>query len=90
MGGTSTDVALIENGTPVRRSGGKVHGRDVLVPMLDIHTVAAGGGTLAWSTASGVLQVGPQSAGANPGPVVLRQGRHAADRSPTPTSCSAI
>jgi len=74
MGGTSTDVALIENGRPVRRTGGKVHGRDVLVPMLDIHTVAAGGGTIAWIAAAGALQVGPQSAGANPGPVCYGQG----------------
>ena len=74
MGGTSTDVALIEGGRPVRRTGGKVHGRDVLVPMLDIHTVAAGGGTIAWIDAAGVLQVGPQSAGANPGPVAYGTG----------------
>jgi N-methylhydantoinase A/oxoprolinase/acetone carboxylase beta subunit/N-methylhydantoinase B/oxoprolinase/acetone carboxylase alpha subunit len=74
MGGTSTDVALIENGRPVRRTGGKVHGRDVQVPMLDIHTVAAGGGTIAWIDTAGVLQVGPKSAGANPGPVCYGTG----------------
>jgi N-methylhydantoinase A len=74
MGGTSTDVALIEGGRPMRRMGGKVHGRDVLVPMLDIHTVAAGGGTIAWIDTAGVLQVGPRSAGANPGPVCYRKG----------------
>jgi N-methylhydantoinase A len=74
MGGTSTDVALIENGQPVRRMGGKVHGRDVLVPMLDIHTVAAGGGTLAWIDRAGELQVGPASAGAQPGPACYGRG----------------
>jgi N-methylhydantoinase A len=74
MGGTSTDVALIENGRPMRRMGGKVHGRDVLVPMLDIHTVAAGGGTLAWIDPGGVLQVGPQSAGTSPGPACYGRG----------------
>ena len=74
MGGTSTDVALIEGGRPIRRMGGKVHGRDVLVPMLDIHTVAAGGGTIARIDAAGVLQVGPASAGANPGPVCYGKG----------------
>jgi N-methylhydantoinase A len=74
MGGTSTDVALIENGQPVRRMGGKVHGRDVLVPMLDIHTVAAGGGTLAWIDSAGELQVGPASAGAQPGPAAYGRG----------------
>jgi N-methylhydantoinase A len=74
MGGTSTDVALIENGTPTRRSGGKVHDRYVLVPMLDIHTVAAGGGTIAYVDANGTLHVGPQSAGAIPGPVAYGRG----------------
>jgi N-methylhydantoinase A len=74
MGGTSTDVALIQNGEPVRRTSGKVHGRDVLVPMLDIHTVAAGGGTLAWLDVAGGLQVGPHSAGAQPGPACYGRG----------------
>lgn len=74
MGGTSTDVALVEGGTPVRSMGGKVHGRDVLVPMLDIHTVAAGGGTVAWIDAAGGLQVGPRSAGAQPGPACYGRG----------------
>jgi N-methylhydantoinase A len=74
MGGTSTDVALIHDGEPVRRMSGKVHGRDVLVPMLDIHTVAAGGGTLAWIDDFGILQVGPHSAGANPGPACYGKG----------------
>ena len=74
MGGTSTDVALIQDGQPVRRTSGKVHGRDVLVPMLDIHTVAAGGGTLAWLDVAGGLQVGPHSAGAQPGPACYGRG----------------
>jgi len=74
MGGTSTDVALIQNGEPVRRTSGNVHGRDVLVPMLDIHTVAAGGGTLAWIDVAGGLRVGPQSAGAQPGPACYGRG----------------
>jgi len=74
MGGTSTDVALIREGRPMRRTGGKVHGRDVMVPMLDIHTVAAGGGTLAWIDSTGVLQVGPRSAGASPGPACYGKG----------------
>lgn len=74
MGGTSTDVALIQDGRPIRRMGGKVHRRDVLVPMLDIHTVAAGGGTLAWIDEVGVLQVGPRSAGAIPGPACYKRG----------------
>lgn len=74
MGGTSTDVALINDGQPIRRTAGKVNGRDVLVPMLDIHTVAAGGGTIAWIDEAGTLQVGPRSAGAIPGPVCYGRG----------------
>jgi N-methylhydantoinase A len=74
MGGTSTDVALIEGGRPTRRTGGKVHERYVLVPMLDIHTVAAGGGTIAYVDAAGTLHVGPESAGAIPGPVAYGRG----------------
>ncbi|TAN20739.1 MAG: hydantoinase/oxoprolinase family protein [Actinomycetota bacterium] len=74
MGGTSTDVALIKEGEPVRRMGGKVHGLDVLVPMLDIHTVAAGGGTIAWVDEMEALQVGPRSAGSDPGPACYGKG----------------
>jgi N-methylhydantoinase A len=74
MGGTSSDVALIRNGAPARAPGGKVHERDILVSMLDIHTVAAGGGTIASVDASGVLNVGPQSAGADPGPACYGRG----------------
>jgi N-methylhydantoinase A len=74
MGGTSSDVALIRNGVPTRTAGGKVHGRDLLVSMLDIHTVAAGGGTIASVDASGMLQVGPRSAGAQPGPACYGRG----------------
>ncbi len=68
MGGTSTDVSLVQNGeirlTPER----EIAGRPVRLPMVDVHTVGAGGGSLAWVDAGGGLRVGPQSAGANPGP----------------------
>ncbi|MCL6561863.1 MAG: hydantoinase/oxoprolinase family protein [Firmicutes bacterium] len=74
MGGTSTDVALIEGGRPDRRQQGKIQGYDVLIPMLDIHTVAAGGGTLAWVDALGHLEVGPSSAGSDPGPACYGRG----------------
>ncbi len=74
MGGTSTDVALITGGQAMRRMSGKVNRRDLLVPMLDIHTVAAGGGTVAWIDALGMLQVGPRSAGSVPGPVCYQRG----------------
>lgn len=74
MGGTSTDVALINDGHAMRRMAGKVNQRDLLVPMLDIHTVAAGGGTVAWIDELGMLQVGPRSAGSVPGPVCYGRG----------------
>ena len=74
MGGTSTDVALIKEAHAVRRMGGKVHGLDVAVPMLDIHTVAAGGGTVAWVDEMGALNVGPRSAGSIPGPACYGKG----------------
>lgn len=69
MGGTSTDVALLDaTREPPTSSEGQVAGLPVSVPMLDIHTAGAGGGSLAWMDTSGALQVGPQSAGADPGP----------------------
>lgn len=74
MGGTSTDVALITGGQAMRRMVGKVNRRDLLIPMLDIHTVAAGGGTVAWIDEIGMLQVGPRSAGSVPGPVCYGRG----------------
>ena len=78
MGGTSTDVALLETGQePKTTTEGQVAGLPVCVPMLDIHTVGAGGGSLAWLDASGVLSVGPQSAGADPGPACYGRGEQA-------------
>jgi N-methylhydantoinase A len=74
MGGTSTDVALINGGQAMRRMSGKINRRDLLMPMLDIHTVAAGGGTVAWIDTLGMLQVGPRSAGSFPGPVCYGRG----------------
>ncbi|MGB9074749.1 MAG: hydantoinase/oxoprolinase family protein [Terriglobales bacterium] len=73
MGGTSTDVALVEN--EVRPgSQAEVAGFPVAVPMLDIHTVGAGGGSLARFDAGGALRVGPESAGADPGPICYGRG----------------
>ena len=69
MGGTSCDVALIHHGNPVITTQGKISMRPISLPMLDIHTVSAGGGTIARIDAVGGLQVGPDSAGADPGPV---------------------
>ncbi len=78
MGGTSTDVALLDAGRePATTIEGQVSGLPVRVPMLDIHTAGAGGGSLAWMDAAGALQVGPQSAGSDPGPACYGRGEKA-------------
>ena len=75
MGGTSTDVALLDaTREPPTTIEGQVAGLPVGVPMLDIHTAGAGGGSLAWIDTADALQVGPQSAGANPGPACYGRG----------------
>jgi N-methylhydantoinase A len=73
MGGTSTDVALID-GVPKPTNEAEIAGLPVRVPMLDIHTVGAGGGSLARFDAGGALRVGPESAGADPGPICYGRG----------------
>jgi N-methylhydantoinase A len=73
MGGTSTDVSLVE-GEIKTANDAQITGLPVSVPMLDIHTVGAGGGSLARFDAAGVLRVGPQSAGADPGPICYGRG----------------
>jgi N-methylhydantoinase A len=78
MGGTSTDVALLDTARePPTSTEGQVAGLPVGVPMLDIHTAGAGGGSLAWMDHAGALQVGPQSAGAVPGPACYGGGNRA-------------
>ncbi|HTB98711.1 MAG TPA: hydantoinase/oxoprolinase family protein [Terracidiphilus sp.] len=75
MGGTSTDVALLDTTRhPATSTEGQVAGLPVGIPMLDIHTAGAGGGSLAWMDSAGMLQVGPQSAGADPGPACYGRG----------------
>ena len=78
MGGTSTDVALLDATRELPTTiEGQVAGLPVGVPMLDIHTAGAGGGSLAWMDTAGALQVGPQSAGADPGPACYGRGEQA-------------
>ncbi len=86
MGGTSCDVALIKDGEPVFASRGKIEGRDLALPMMDINTVSAGGGTIATVDRFGVLEVGPQSAGAVPGPACYSRGGEIA----TITDCNLV
>lgn len=87
MGGTSSDVALLDDGEAKLASEANVHGYPIKAPMLDIHTVGAGGGSLAAIDSGGLLKVGPRSAGADPGPVCYGAARPSRP-SPTPMSCS--
>lgn len=73
MGGTSTDVSLCP-GSPLATREFSIAGLPVAVPVIDIHTVGAGGGSLAWVDAGGALRVGPRSAGADPGPICYGRG----------------
>jgi len=73
MGGTSTDVALCKGGIQVTHEG-EIDGLPVGIPMIDIHTVGAGGGSIAQLDPGGALRVGPESAGADPGPICYGRG----------------
>ncbi len=68
IGGTSCDIALVAQGRPLVRPEGRIDGYPVRVPMLDVNAMGSGGGSIAWLDAAGGLRVGPQSAGADPGP----------------------
>ena len=75
MGGTSTDVALIRDATPgVSNEIALEYAMPIHVPMVDVRTVGAGGGSVAWIDAGGLLQIGPESAGADPGPICYGRG----------------
>ncbi len=74
MGGTSTDVALVREGQAARTGQNMVHGHPLKTPMLDINSVGAGGGSIARVDAGGLLKVGPESAGADPGPACYGRG----------------
>ena len=74
VGGTSTDVAIIEDLKPMYTSASQVESYPVKTPMLDIVTVGSGGGSIAWTDPYGQLKVGPQSAGADPGPICYGKG----------------
>ena len=74
IGGTSTDIALGESGKVLEQTSVMIGDWEIAVPMLMINTIGAGGGTIAWLDKGGVLQVGPHSAGADPGPVCYEKG----------------
>jgi len=74
MGGTSSDVSVVSRGRARASGGREVAGRALALPMVDVHTVGAGGGSIAWRDAGGALRVGPRSAGAVPGPACYGRG----------------
>ena len=74
MGGTSCDVSLVQDGDPVVTTEGQVGDYPVTVPMVDVHTIGAGGGSIAWVDEGESLRVGPRSAGADPGPICYGRG----------------
>ncbi|HLZ70076.1 MAG TPA: hydantoinase/oxoprolinase family protein [Dehalococcoidia bacterium] len=74
VGGTSADVCLTRGGWPETTTEGRVGGFPMEVPMLDVQTIGAGGGSIAWLTSAGGLAVGPRSAGAEPGPACYGRG----------------
>ena len=78
MGGTSTDIAVLEAGEPFLTGDKSVGGLKVALPSIDIHTLGAGGGSIAHVDLGGILHVGPESAGADPGPACYGKGGMAA------------
>ena len=73
-GGTSTDVAVVTDGEPALTTEGRVGDYPSMIPMVDVVTVGAGGGSIAWVSPEGALKVGPRSAGADPGPICYGLG----------------
>jgi len=74
MGGTSCDVCVVDAGQVRRTDSREIEGRPIQLPMVDVHTVGAGGGSIGWRDAGGALRVGPRSAGAQPGPACYGRG----------------
>jgi N-methylhydantoinase A len=86
MGGTSCDVALVMGGQPMVASEGEIAGYPVRVPLVDVHTIGAGGGSIAWLDGALTLRVGPRSAGSEPGPACYGRG----GTEPTVTDASIV
>jgi N-methylhydantoinase A len=74
MGGTSCDVCVVDHGAVQEQSAGTIADRPLALPMVAVHTVGAGGGSIAWRDPGGALRVGPRSAGADPGPACYGRG----------------
>lgn len=86
MGGTSFDIGLVENGTCQVTTEGSFQGLPVKLPIIDLHIIGAGGGSIAWIDSGGALNVGPRSAGAEPGPACYCRGGQA----PTVTDANLV
>jgi N-methylhydantoinase A len=86
MGGTSCDVCVVEDGEVRRTDSRRIAGRPIQLPMVDVHTVGAGGGSIGWRDSGGALRVGPRSAGAVPGPACYGRG----GEEPTVTDASLV
>jgi N-methylhydantoinase A len=86
IGGTSTDISVIAEGRAAETASGRIAGQDIGTPMLAVHTLGAGGGTIAWIGPDGLMKVGPQSAGAVPGPACYGRGGTA----PTVTDANLV
>lgn len=86
IGGTSSDIALISDGKALIRADGLVDGYPIRVPMVDVNSIGAGGGSIAWIDRAGGLRVGPQSAGSEPGPACYGRG----GKLPTVTDASIV
>ena len=86
MGGTSFDVTLVNDGKVTLGTEGEIAGYRIAKPMIDIHTIGAGGGSIAWVDRGGMLRVGPASAGSDPGPVCYDMG----GQKPTVTDANLI
>jgi N-methylhydantoinase A len=86
IGGTSTDISVIADARAGETSSGRIAGQDIATPMLAVHTLGAGGGTIAWLGRDGLMKVGPQSAGAVPGPACYGRGGAA----PTVTDANLV
>ena len=86
MGGTSCDVGLVLGGVPAKVLETRIAGYPVRLPMVDVHSIGAGGGSLAWIDVGGLLRVGPESAGADPGPACYGRG----GKQPTVTDANLI
>jgi N-methylhydantoinase A len=86
IGGTSSDICLIKDGKPNLTTESDIEGYPIKLPMIDINTIGAGGGSIAWIDQGGALRVGPQSAGADPGPACYGAGGNEA----TVTDANAV